>query len=205
MIDVFVRAAPETQVRLFLEFAAIERWKLEPDINLRVIWRNGSIATRFSECSVLPEIFLTAENFQWTSRDYADKHATTDPYILADSDHLPLGANFVQRMQKLWREYDANNYVMIGANSILASENQTQYISDPQPVYDAPHAMGATMMHRKGILDYSSFKGIASKQDSYVCDFMRAKKMRFAYFRDIHYLHLGYGLSQVEPLYWMRY
>lgn len=204
MIDVFVRCAPENPVRAALALAVLERWMLEPDINLRAIWATGSWPTKFAAgCPI--DVFLPKERFQWKTREYADKEATSNPYIFADDDHLPLGANFVRRMQKLWQEYDANNYVMIGANSILASENQTQYVSDPQPVYDAPHAMGATMMHRKGVLDYSKFEGIASKQDSYVCDFMRANKMRFAYFRDIHYLHLGFGLSQVEPRYWLKY
>jgi len=207
-IDVFVRCAPETPVRLYLELAAIERWKLEAGVNLHVIWRTGSIGTTFPEHDNCPvEVFLPAENFQWTSRDYADKHATTDPYILADGDHLPLGADYAKRMIEKWNQHATPEHVMIGVNSILPSENQNQNVRLPDipEVYPTPFAMGTTMVHRKGKINYLQFEGKASQQDDVVCNYMRANGMKFSYFRDILYLHLGFGLSQVEPRLWLRY
>ena len=210
-IDVFLRAAPETRVRLYLELAAIERWKLETDINLRVLWRTGSIGTTFPEHDDCPiEVFLPSENFQWTSRDYAEKHATTSPYIFVDSDHMLLGRDWVQRAMKLWYQFADNRTAFFGSDSIMPSENQKANYErntgqQAGEVYQAPYAMGAPLIHRKGVIDYSQFSGPAPQQDDIVTQHLRAKGMRFCYMRDILYLHLGFGLSQVQPLLWLKY
>lgn len=206
LCDVFIRCAPETPLRLHLALAVIERWKME-DVNLRVIWRSGSIGTTFPEHDTCPiEVTLPAENFQWASRAYADTYAATDPYILSDDDHLPIGRDYARRMLEKWNEYATPEHVMMGVNSILPSENQNQNVrGEISEIYPAPCAMGTTMVHRKGKIDYLQFAGKASQQDDVVCSYMRKSGMKFSYFRDILYLHLGFGLSQVEPLLWLKY
>jgi len=211
--DCFIRCAPETPVRAHLALAAIERWKLETDVRLRVIWKAGTfpLAKWRDEDNDAPiEQTISGDNFQWTSRDYAEKNATTNPYIFIDDDHMILGKDWVQRAMKLWYQFADNRTAFFGSDSIMPSENQKANYErntgqQAGEVYQAPYAMGAPLIHRKGVIDYSQFSGPAPQQDDIVTQHLRAKGMRFCYMRDILYLHLGFGLSQVQPLLWLKY
>jgi hypothetical protein len=195
MLDVFLRVAPLHPIRAHLAEAVYLRW-LEEAAYVRVIKAEGSLFGAF-------EATLPLENFQWTSRAYADENAKSDPYILADDDHLPLGKDFVSRFEREWDKYPG--YALFSAASAVRGEAPYQGALWQEGVTEEPACVGATMLHAKRVIPYSQFNGKASNQDSIVCDWLKAHGYKFALSKSVHYLHLGFGLSQVEPLLFGRY
>ncbi len=150
------------------------------------------------------EVHLPQESFAWTSRKYADENATTDPYIFIDDDHLLLGADWVKRALAEWEENPG--YTLLSATSCVATEIPYPGALWQQGLYTEAACAGAPMIHKKGVIPYQQFMGQkAGQQDIVVADWLRAHGHKFAMMKSVHYLHLGYGLSQVEPLLWMRY
>lgn len=198
MIDVFFRTAPKTELRYLLAFAALERWNVEQNnVKLRSIVMSGTRALR---C----EVALAEDGFAWTSRKYADENATTDPYIFIDDDHLLLGADWVKRALAEWEENPG--YTLLSATSCVATEIPYSGALWQTGLYTEAACAGAPIIHKKGVIPYQQFMGQkASQQDIVVADWLRAHGHKFAMMKSVHYLHLGYGLSQVEPLLWMRY
>ncbi len=221
--DVFVRTCPETPLRAMIALVAIERWKLEPNTRLIVLdnptlWRakQGKAPYPLDRLDIPngEHVYMDDEDdrkrFQWTSRAWADEHATSDPYVLIDDDHCPLGKDWVQRALKLWNVHQHPKLAFLGSDSIMPSENQRgnyERINGQAcpEVYQAPYAMGAPLIHRKGIIDYTQFEGAAHQQDDIVTTSLRKRCLAFYYMRDVLYLHLGFGLSQVQPLLWLRH
>jgi hypothetical protein len=184
-------------IRAHLCEAVYKRWLEEKDIRLRVIgMEHALIIDR-------PAQILPAKDFAWISRQYAENTAQTDPYIFADDDHLILGRDWVHRAVEVW---NANpGYTMLTAASAVRGETSYEGALWQEGLQTDIACVGATMIHKKGVVPYDKFSGKASQQDVIVCDWMKANEKKFAIMKSVHYLHLGFGLSQVEPLLYGRY
>lgn len=206
MTDVFLRLAPKSPLRLHLAAAVYARWLEELTISFHPIWMEGTFQAFDEAVSDVPtfcEVELPEENFQWTSRRYAEEHAESDPYIFCDDDHLVLGKDFAPRLLEEWVKHPG--YVLLTASSAVRGETPYPGTLWQEGVYEQVACVGATMVHKKGVIPYHQFSGKASMQDSVVCDWLAAHGHKFALSKAVHYLHLGFGLSQVEPLLWGRY
>lgn len=203
-IDVFYRTAPQTWLRAGVMAATLARWKMEPDINLRVIASSPIEGGDWLHQLQAPEAILLLNNFHWRSRLYADEQAQTDPYLLIDDDHLILGSDWVGRAVRVWQD-QAVGYTMLSATSHLVVEQPAWPEGQPRPVvYQAPHCCGAPYLTSPGAVPYSMFSGPPTQQDQVVSDWMRLQGLKFGYMRDLTYNHVGHGFSQTEPAWWCK-
>lgn len=176
MIDLFFCSVPLDNVRLGLSIACLSRWQMEEGINLRVLTASGT------QCQ--GEEICERKEFSWKRRLYADHNASSDIYIIAEDDCMPLGPDFVLKgLETFTRhpEFVAMMACPLGAN----------YADD---VTETNSAGDCISFIRKGSLNLLRGRdGI----DQYLC--YTAQELKCGVMLDPKFNHLGYGLSTVWP------
>lgn len=180
-LEVFVRTMPQTTLRALMRDLTLEAWMCYPGVVLDVI--KGP---------------LVSDAFQWESRVVAESRATGDFYVLADDDHMPLGEDWVEKVLGMRRAYP--DYVMLSAMSTLTDERPPGW-RDAELIHRPP-AQGTPYIATKGAIPWTDFVGPANQQDQIVSEWIDAHGIQRGVMRDVRYLHLGYGYSQVQPNLW---
>lgn len=190
MIDVFLRFAPKSVLRMHLASAVLCRWMEEADANLHCMFMKGTYPADLFPG--LCEVELGETDFCWRTRNYAEERAKGEYYILADDDHLLLGEHWTERAIRGIRE----GFGILSARSVIGPE----WFENP----DSPY-VGCPAIIRKGAVDYRLLEGPPNKQDEIICDAMRKNGFQTGFIFGLDYNHLGFGFSQVEPLLYGRY
>jgi hypothetical protein len=190
MIDVFLRFAPATPLRMHLASAVLCRWLEEAEANIHCLFMRGTYPQELFPG--LCEVELLEADFCWTTRNYAEERAAGEYYILADDDHLILGEHWVERAVRGIRE----GYGILAARSVISPER----FENLDNLY-----VGCPAIIRKGAVDYHLLEGSPNQQDGIICAAMRKNGFQTGFIAGLDYNHLGFGFSQVEPLLWGRY
>ena len=200
MTDVYVRAAPQNTIRLGMAISVVAWWAGQSNVNLHLIVAEPAVGTNWYGLPV--EAKLPLAKFHWLSRQWADDHALSEPYFLADDDRMPIGPDWLKRALATWERH--SDYALLSNTSYLPVERPANHAGADE-VFEAPHCCGAGYFAKRGIVPYRDMVGKPSEQDNLVCEWLRAKGHKFGYMRDLYDLHLGFGHSQAEPLLWGRY
>lgn len=191
-IQVYIRCAPQTEVRLAVYRSCLERWFLDSDCIVKTIGMRGSLCD--SEAN---EVLLSPDDFQWTSRRYAEEHASGPYYILCDDDTLILGADWAKRAVEMARH---ENFALLSGNSVIAAERHSSNTD-----FALKYCTGCPCVIRKGWLDLDRMSGPANVQDSIIGERLHEQGLKSGVAIHLDYIHAGFGLSQVEPKLWLRY
>lgn len=187
MIDVYLRLAPKSPLRMYLASAVICRWLEELDVNLHCIFMEGTHIPQF--LPILCEVQLPETDFCWTSRAYAEQRAQSEFYILADDDHLIVGENWAARMAKAI----GDGFGMLSARSLIHFERM-----------ESSDFTGCPCVIRKNCYYPARLDGPADRQDEITCRAMHANGFKTRFVHGVDYNHLGCGFSQVNPVLWNR-
>lgn len=131
---------------------------------------------------------MSGREFQSWRRHYAELHAKTPFYILADDDCMPLGNNFLERCEDLMNRYP--EYAILGTEDYCAP-------SGPDEIYETKTAGGINVI-RKGIIEVPPFNG-QTWDGCAQGEQIRAKGWKVGRMRDVRRNHFGDGLSTVWP------
>jgi len=212
--DLFIRIAPKDRIRLGIAMACLARWKSDPLVRMRVLVPSEiKLAEPWTFRDYLDlswEACIPFENFHFGTRQYADEHTETEPYLMVDDDEMPLGANWVEHAVNLWQLYNANRkYVMMVGRSALRAEDVTQHHerlrTSGLEVEEMPYWWGCPYMSYRGAVPYGEFKGPADKQDPIVSDWAIKNNKKQALCMGLYYNHFGLSFSQVQPALYGRF
>ena len=207
-VDVFIRFAPKDRIRMGIATACIARWRSDPLVRLRMLVPNEiKLSCPFTVADYTELSWETAipfENFHFGTRQYADEHAETEPYLMVDDDEMPLGKNWTEYAIKLWRLYNSDRkYVMMVGRSALRAEDVTQHHERLKTsrieVEEMPYWWGCPYMSYKGAVPYREMKGRADQQDPVVEAWARENGKKQALCMNLYYNHFGLSFSQVQP------
>lgn len=206
-VDLFFRCAPKGNIRDGIARACLERWIDDPLVTVRLIRMKGLALRRLTTSA---EVYLDEDNFHFTSRRYADEHATTEPYAMVDDDEMPLGADWVQRAVGLWNLHNSGHeYAMLCGRSALTCEDMTRHHprlrDSANEVEENPYWWGCPYLSYKGAVPYGELKGPAEKQDVAVEEWARRNGRKQGLMMGVFYNHFGLGLSQVQPALYGRF
>jgi hypothetical protein len=217
-IDCFLRVAPQNWVRGGMALACVAAWKQMPEANLRIICAERVNPT--FACTVvnmkeiekwLPLGKGKMATFQWTSRQYADEHAETEPYLLCDDDRIPMGTDWVKKAVAYWEEYNADHkYVMMCDRSALWMEDPCQgrdFLNMDMPIAETSDWwFGPNYLSYKGAIPYREFEGWpAATQDPDLGRWAKDHGKKQAVMVNVVSNHMGVGWSQVQPELYGRY
>ena len=164
-------------MRFFLASAVVERWRLEPGINLHIV---HSVS-----------FLVSPKDFQGYRRGYAEDVAVSDPYVLAEDDCMPLGNNFVQRGVDILMRNPA--YAVLSPTVLNGVYKGPAYTEDGELIM--ANSAGGINFTRKGrVKAPQTFwdemdQAQQLKADGWLSGYMPGLKMN----------HLGAGLSTIWP------
>ena len=208
-IDVFLRCAPQNEIRLGMTLTCIAYWKSVPGARLKMVVAGPSFGGVTISNAYWIERVLPIDGFHWSSRQWADEMAETEPYVLADDDRLPIGMDWLERAKGLWEKYNAGReYVMLNDRSSSWVDDCLKVIKwngVDEVVPTEPHWLGANYLSYKGAVPYAKFKGKADTQDPDIGDWAARNGKRQLMMTGVVVNHLGLGFSQVQPKLWGRY
>lgn len=208
--DVFLRVAPQNDIRLHMALTCVAYWRTVPNVNLHIIFSKMMKGFHHFGFEEKP-IFLSMEGFHWSSRQYADDHSESDPYVLCDDDRLPMGDNWLSKALDHWKEDNADHkYVMMTDRSALWLDDVTKlnpvYRESVSEVIESPLFNGPNYLSYKGAIPYPEFVNVPSNiQDPAIGDWAHKHGKKQALMRDVVSNHIGVSFSQTQPVLWGRY
>lgn len=137
---------------------------------------------------IIPKVGMSGREFQQWRRAEAERLTSTEFYILADDDCMPLGNRFLERCEALMRKYP--EFAILGTEDYCAPYGKDE-------IYETATGGGINVI-RKGIIEVPQFNGqtwdgCAQGQQ------IRAKGYKVGRMRDVRRNHYGDGLSTVWP------
>lgn len=188
MIDVFVRrwvpVDPKRQaMRSAMFVLALVRWGMQADANVQhVVEVHGD-----------PQFHMRAKR-------WAEEHATSDVYVVADDDCLILGKQFVSRGVKTLLQHA--DYGLLAAASVIEDGDlvYSSSVSFTRPHVVERHAVGGVAFVRRGIL--KRFDACpANLTDETICNEITGAGYKVGVMPGVKFNHLGYGFAADGP-YW---
>jgi len=173
MIDVFYCTMPRDELRAAISKPCLLMWQAMCNESLHII---------------IPLQGMSGREFQQWRRNAAEELASTDFYILADDDCMPLGNNFLERCEAIMRKYP--EYAVLGTEDYCAPYG-------PEEIYETSTAGGINVI-RKGIIEVPRFNG-ETWDGTMQGQQIRAKGYKVGRMRDVRRNHYGDGLSTVWP------
>jgi hypothetical protein len=212
--------------------AVIERCLMLEDANVHVIICEESLMPDELVKQWFPKVKtwadLPAEKFWQSSKALAESLAKSDVYVVLDDDHLPIGKDWLEkglRAMKHHPEYGClsswsiNGEVPEGRTSNLVNRLTGEIAKNPIGTImdcEAPQdwvsvddewcweatCTGTPYFIRKEILGVLP-DGPLKSYDTVLSEHIRSKGHTIGFLREVRHNHLGYGLSQVIPEWWL--
>jgi hypothetical protein len=196
IIDVYLRCAPQNWIRGGMAISCLDWWCRQDGIRLHLIMSHPACCVTTLNAMHPCEVNLPLDDFHWASRSYADEHAKSTPYVVADDDRLPIGKDWLERALGVWERHP--DYAMLCPVSYIPVERPNNHEGAGE-VFEANNSCGAPYFAAPHQVPYDKFTGPANQQDQIVCEWMRLHNVKHGWMRDIYNLHLGFGHSQVGP------
>jgi len=131
---------------------------------------------------------MSGREFQQWRRKAAEQLSSTEFYVLADDDCMPLGNRFLERCEALMQKYP--EYAILGTEDYCAPYG-------PEEIYETSTAGGINVI-RKGVIEVPEFNG-ETWDGTMQGQQIRAKGYKVGRMRDVRRNHYGDGLSTVWP------
>lgn len=202
MIDLFVKVWADTNIRLGMAMAVVARCLLF-DARVHVIMAQDSLhlaewPEKCASFSVLPR-----EQFWISSKAFAEEHAKSDPYVLLDDDHLPIGTDWLTKGVAAIKAHE--DYAWLSSWSINGEVPEKR---PPRPQGSdnwtwGEECTGTPYFCRKGSIDPKKMPlGPLMSYDTVLSSHVRRQGKGIGFLREVRHNHLGYGFSQVIPGWW---
>lgn len=185
-MQVFIRSAPQSVLRDEIARAVIERWHMFGS-EVQLHWIR------------VPTSVVKLTEFHWYARKYAEVNATSD-YLYGDDDILPIDANFVRYFIEDW-EKCPSDVVMLGSVSTVWSERHP-WMNDAMEIREGP--VGGLVMVRKGVIPWGGFRGPANQDDGEIAAWIQSHGYRTMVSPRLVRNHVGFGLSELSPGWWLK-
>lgn len=205
--DVFLRLWPESEIRMLMAKAVIERLLMDPKADLHVIIPDPLSIDNSSQLTNtwralhgnhdrLHALYVPHSTFHITSRLLADQHSLSPVYVIIDDDHLMLYNDWLDNgleVMQLFPEY--------GAISAWSVNGEV-----PLP---PPGARGRSQVWESGSIGCPVFvrKGVFSDvpvlpahgYDTALTQYVQNRSWKTGFTWRVRYNHIGQGFSQVVP------
>jgi hypothetical protein len=185
MIDVFLCTAADEPIRQQMFTLTSARWAQEAGIHLHII-----NPTRL-ECD--------PHEFQRLRRIYADEHADTSIYVVADDDCLLPGRSplpDVVPLMEQYSEFAVLSLLPANANIYPWTPSDRQVICNDDVMEHV--SVGGIRFCRKGLLKiWPDMEGHRPVYDKVQCEQIRREGRRVGYARQFKMNHLGEGYSGI--------
>jgi hypothetical protein len=193
--DVFVRVWASSKLRLGLAVAVVERLRAERGAHLHLIVAEPS--HRWVDWGKHENVHqLDDINFHWRSKKAAGELARTDPYVVIDDDHMPIGVDWLRRGLETLRDNDDYGYIsswsVNGEVLAPADDGRTVFDGLAGTPYFIRHAIDTRCLPGGDLGDY----------DTVFAKYVRAVGWETGFARRVRHNHLGMGFSQVIPGHW---
>jgi hypothetical protein len=194
--DVFVRVWASSKLRLGLAVAVVERLRAERGAHLHLIVAEPS--HRWVDWGKHENVHqLDDINFHWRSKKLAGELARSDPYVVLDDDHMPIGADWLQQGIETLRKCPEYGYV--SSWSVNGEVRAPAGHDDPIAF---PGLAGTPYFIRRAIDTRFLPGGDLGSYDTVFAEYVRALGWETGFARRVRHNHLGMGLSQVVPGHW---
>jgi hypothetical protein len=189
MIDVFVKVYAPNVLRLGMAITAIERWRMEEEkghCRLLLLGARGSLSLPYKNHSF--DKLFDLDTFHVESKRYAEQHAESEVYVVADDDQLIVTRDFLQVGLEFFARWPD---VGMMAGLMITGEVRDRGIA----AWDSD-SIGCPYFVRKGILTDIP-DGDLSNFDTRLTEYVRSKGYKTGFLGTARYNHLGYGYSEV--------
>lgn len=204
MTDVFIKVWCSSVLRLGLAMAVIERCLMLDDANVHVIICEESLMPDELVKDWFPRVKtwadLPAEKFWQSSKALAESLAKSDVYVVLDDDHLPIGKDWLSKGLRAMKHNP--EYGCMSSWSINGEVHPpTMVFTDDEYVWEEG-CTGTPYFIRKGILKQLP-DGPLKSYDTTLSEYIRSQGHTIGFMKAVRHNHLGYGLSQVIPEWWL--
>lgn len=213
MTDIFVRSRTNNPIRLAIAAACFERLKLLPEARVHLV------TTATADVPALPKEFnggvwsdTDPDRFHIDSRKIAESEASGGFYVVIDDDCMPIG--------KHWLECGIEVMAIFPQFSALASwsingEIDPEKCALPPRDGDRQHQVGEIFevpslgtptfirRYRNGELIRLNLPDAPIGQYDLTISQAYLEHGRIGMLRNVRHNHLGYGLSEVVPDWWL--
>lgn len=191
MTDVFVKVWTESLLRYGLALAVVDRLRQDPAVSLTVIAARGSRAVPAHPNTV----WLDRELFWIRAKEAAETLAESDPYVVIDDDHLPIGKTWLEDgVATLARHPEYGMLVSWSVNGEVPEG--TGGDDEVFPCAD----LGTPYFVRKGIIGEFP-DGPLGEYDGILTRHLNARGWKTGFMRKVRHLHVGQHYSQMP---WMQ-
>lgn len=208
MTDIFVRTRTRNSIRLALAKACLARLARLRNARVQIIAAHGF---------VLPEIVTPAivhwangDEFHIDSRLIAQTNATGDVYVVIDDDCMPIGQGWLEQGLAVMSMHP--QFAALASLSINGEILPEQCAVPPDGTYDAGEIFEVPSLgtptfirRRRGTgeeIDLDIRAGDLGQYDGTLSEAYKAHG-RIGMLRWVRHNHLGYGLSEVVPEWWL--
>lgn len=217
--DLFVKVWASSVLRLGMAMSVIERCLLLDDARVHVIICDQSLMPDELMKGWFPKLKswcdLPAEKFWISSKALAEDQAKSDPYVVLDDDHLPIGKTWLAdglRHMDSHPEYGCFSSWSINGE---VPEGPVSGVRGEFNIWEST-CTGTPYFIRKGILKPNEMPdGPLPNYDATLSEHIRsqcafphpndnqgADHWKIGFLRNVRHNHLGYGFSQVIPGWW---
>lgn len=171
-VDVFLRTiANKDPLRRALCMATVARWERDQDCRLWIVVDKGIREARV----------------------YAEKKATSDPYIFTDDDVLPFGKDWIARGTRILLDHP--EFAIASTQSVIKEEMlNLSHEQQEAEIFDA-RCVGAPMWIRKGVLG-PDLPDFPFRDECVVIDhYVRQKGFKEGIINCQWHHHLGFGCA----------
>jgi len=193
--DCFLCSCSQDTFRFALATATLLRLAADDALNLTVI-RTPFAALNPADSTHVKTLNTNSAAFQFLRRSEAEATATTDPYIIADDDCLPLQDDFCERGLEIMGRHA--EFAILGLRPITSTlhawtpENYVPYVDDE---VEEHVSVGGVCFVRQGIKMPISD---SNRYDRIMADSIRESGKRVGFFKHLTLNHLGHNFSTLS-------
>lgn len=212
MIDIFVRTRTNNPIRLSLASAVLDRLARIPGANVSLICAEEFELPRRSFGPMPPWYQVDSHRFHIDSRKRAHQKALSDVYVVIDDDCMPLGKDWLERglaamaarpQYAALASWSINGEIDPAKCALPPCDASTWYQGDPgaeADVFEVESLGTPTFLRRSMPLQVP--EGSLGQYDGTLSAAYR-EHGRLGMLRHVRHNHLGYGLSEVVPEWWL--
>lgn len=214
MTDIFVRSRTNNPIRIALALACLERLALFDEARVHLITALGHLLP-VDEHNKVPASGwnrVTADPFHVESRRFAEERATGGFYVVIDDDCLPIGRDWLERGLEAMAIFP--QFSALASWSINGEIDPAKCALPPQhddrlhqisEIFEVPSLGTPTFIrrYRNGERIRLNLPEAPIGQYDLTISQAYLEHGRIGMLRHVRHNHLGYGLSEVVPDWWL--